>query len=223
MSAGATHVVKQGEHLSSIAKQYGFPDYQVIWNHQQNASLKQKRVNPNVLFPGDEIFVPEKKVKELSCPTDQKHDFEVSIKTLRLKLELLRGYNEPFAQTPCRLVVEADSFSLTSDGHGVITHDIARDAKSATLTIQDKIEIQQTQVPLDRIIAIRIGELDPVEERSGQLARLANLGYYLGAFDAVEDADFESAVEEFQCENGLKVDGVCGPKTQAKLKDAHGC
>ena len=23
--------------------------------------------------------------------------------------------------------------------------------------------------------------------------------------------------------HGLTVDGICGPKTQAKLKDAHGC
>jgi peptidoglycan hydrolase-like protein with peptidoglycan-binding domain len=29
-------------------------------------------------------------------------------------------------------------------------------------------------------------------------------------------------VQEFQCDHQLKVDGVCGPQTQAKLVDAHG-
>jgi len=33
---------------------------------------------------------------------------------------------------------------------------------------------------------------------------------------------FLSAVEEFQCDNGLTVDGDCGPNTQAKLKEVHG-
>jgi LysM repeat protein len=43
------YTVKQGDHLSSIAHEYGFPDYQTIWNHADNAQLKQKRKNPNVL------------------------------------------------------------------------------------------------------------------------------------------------------------------------------
>ena len=38
------------------------------------------------------------------------------------------------------------------------------------------------------------------------------------------DADaLESAVEEFQCDNNLTVDGICGPVTQAKLKQVAGC
>ena len=35
--------------------------------------------------------------------------------------------------------------------------------------------------------------------------------------------EFEMAVEEFQCDQGLKVDGICGPQTQAKLKKLYGC
>ena len=31
-----------------------------------------------------------------------------------------------------------------------------------------------------------------------------------------------SAVEEFQCDHGLSVDGEVGPKTQRALVDAHG-
>jgi peptidoglycan hydrolase-like protein with peptidoglycan-binding domain len=34
---------------------------------------------------------------------------------------------------------------------------------------------------------------------------------------------FRSAVEEFQCDHDLTVDGICGPTTQAKLKQVHGC
>jgi peptidoglycan hydrolase-like protein with peptidoglycan-binding domain len=76
---------------------------------------------------------------------------------------------------------------------------------------------------LDSIqIAINIGHLDPVDEFSGQWGRLANLGYISGEPSEKRSDDFESAVEEFQCDHRLTVDGICGPNTQAKLKEVHG-
>jgi peptidoglycan hydrolase-like protein with peptidoglycan-binding domain len=77
------------------------------------------------------------------------------------------------------------------------------------------------------VIPIKIGHLDPVEEQSGQQSRLNNLGYFAGPLAAASNegnrALFLSAVEEFQCEHGLTVDGKCGPLTQAELKQVHGC
>ena len=72
-------------------------------------------------------------------------------------------------------------------------------------------------------IPVNIGHLDPVDEMSGQQGRLSNLGYFLGEVDGQDSSAFRIAVEEFQCEHGLTVDGICGPNTRAKLKDAHGC
>ena len=68
---------------------------------------------------------------------------------------------------------------------------------------------------------IKIGHLDPVDELSGQIGHLNNLGYFAGRLDGSDTHAFESAVEEFQCDNGLTVDGVCGPNTQSKLKQVH--
>ena len=84
--------------------------------------------------------------------------------------------------------------------------------------------IRDPQTPLEAIsIAIRIGHLDPVEETSGQEARLNNLGYAAtGGVEKDPDA-LRSAIEEFQCDHGLTVDGICGAKTQNKLKEVHGC
>jgi nucleoid-associated protein YgaU len=53
------HTVVQGEYLSKIARSYGFSDYRTIWEHPKNAALKQARQNPNVLFPGDRLFIPD--------------------------------------------------------------------------------------------------------------------------------------------------------------------
>ena len=73
--AGKTHIVKQGESVAGIAKKYGFSNWLTIYNHADNAELKQKRPNPNVLYPGDKVVIPEKTVKEESGATEQRHRF----------------------------------------------------------------------------------------------------------------------------------------------------
>lgn len=213
---GGFHLVKQGEHISSIAAQNGFHDFHSIWDRPENSSLRQQRDNPHVLAPGDQLFVPDKETKDYSRPTDQHHRFKLKGKPLQLRLFLDRMYYDPIANAPCVLSVEAEVYSLTSSGQGEIKHTIPKTAEHATLRIQDKLSIE---------VPILIGHLDPVDQVSGQLARLANLGYYRGSPDdsPPDKIEFPSAMEEFQCEHNLTVDGICGPATQAKLKEVHGC
>jgi N-acetylmuramoyl-L-alanine amidase len=73
----STHTVAQGEYLSGIAKHYGFANHVTIWNHPQNAALKKLRVNPNVLLPGDQAFIPDKAPKQESAPTGRTSRFRL--------------------------------------------------------------------------------------------------------------------------------------------------
>lgn len=58
--------VKQGDSICSIAFEHGlFPD--TIWNDAKNSSLKQERKDPNVLYPGDVVYVRDKEEKQASC------------------------------------------------------------------------------------------------------------------------------------------------------------
>src|SRR5262245_51865590 len=91
------HRVKQGEHLSRLAQQYGFSDYCTIWNHPQNAELKRKRNNPNVLYPGDILFIPDRELCEEVRPTDQCHAFVLRRPNLKLRLVLEDQYEKPVA------------------------------------------------------------------------------------------------------------------------------
>ena len=83
-----TYTVKQGDHLVGIAEENGFHDYRILWDHPQNAELKKKRQNPNILYPGDQVFVPDAEVREETRSTNQKHTFQVNTETLRLRLGL---------------------------------------------------------------------------------------------------------------------------------------
>jgi peptidoglycan hydrolase-like protein with peptidoglycan-binding domain len=65
--------------------------------------------------------------------------------------------------------------------------------------------------------------LDPIDILAGQKERLNNLGYFAGDPQTEADEDFRSAVEEFQCDHGLTVDGVLGANTKSRLKQVYGC
>jgi hypothetical protein len=222
------HDVKQGEHLSRIATKYGFSDYRTIWDHPQNAALKRERQNPNVLDPGDRVHIPERELRNEARPTDKRHRFQVTVRQLDLRLVLEDIYEKPIAGAACDLIIEGQVHKLTSDSRGKIEQRIQSTAEQAHLILRSR------ETPFDGIdISVKIGHLNSVEIVSGQKMRLMNLGYYFGRIDEVPDPDFRSAVEEFQCDHfpsplrpdgvPAAVDGICGPKTQAKLKATHGC
>ena len=203
------HIVKQGEHLSRIAEMYGFRDFNTIWNDGANASLKQKR-DPNVLFPGDTIVIPDKKKRTESRVTGKTHTFVVRSKALRLHLRLHDENREPLANEKCEVVIDGVARTLTTKGDGSIDEAIPFLAEEGRLVVRNET------------YRVAIGHLDPIEEPSGQVARLANLGYYLGRSSEVDEYQLRSAIEEFQCDYGLTVDGEIGANTRAKLKEAHG-
>jgi N-acetylmuramoyl-L-alanine amidase len=211
------HVVQQGEHLTQIADKYGFRNFETIWNHPDNAKLKATRPSPNVLLPGDTLKIPDKTDKKTAVPTTQKHRFQLAGNRLSLHLALRDFDNQPLANTPCELrITGGPTAQLTTDGDGHIKTPIPITAKEATLVFKDPL------VPFDLSVPIKIGHLDPVDAISGQKARLSNLGYITRPLEEVDDTVFARTVQEFQCDLGLKVTGICDAATQSKLKDLHG-
>ena len=214
---GSYYTVVQGDHLSKIAKENGFPDYHIIWDHPNNADLKKKRDNPNVLNPGDQLFIPDMEEKQESGATEKRHTFVVKREPLKLRLVLEDSEKKPIANAQYALLVEGTVTQGTTDAQGHIEQEIPQDAQEGTLVLRGEgIPFRGVPIP------IKIGHLDPVEEVSGQVARLKNMGYC--AADVAEDDDaLESAVKAFQRDHGLTVDGKCDPSTQARLKKVHGC
>ena len=215
---GVYYTIKQGDHVSSVAKDAGFTDYLTIWNDPNNADLKKKRQNPNVLLPGDLLYLPDRDLKEESRGTEKRHKFVAHRPPLKLRLVLEDLFEKPIANAKCDLSMDGQLLKVTTDGKGQIEQPLRPEVHAALLTIKD------SQTPFNNVeIPIKIGHLDPVDEVSGQVVRLNNLGYFAGDIAVSDPAQFESAVEEFQCDNGLTVDGKCGTGTQAKLKQVHGC
>jgi hypothetical protein len=208
-----SHTLRQGDHLSRVAQQYGFRDYRLIWDDPQNADLKKKRGNPNVLLPGDVLFIPAKQQKTETRPTTDVHTFRLKAARLMLRLVVRDFDNRPIPGTACELEVEGRKYALTTDGQGRIQQAIPATAENAVL----RIAVLEMELP------VKIGHLDPPDETSGWRQRLINLGYHFNPLDDGDETKLSHAIEEFQCDHGLKVTGQLDSATQAKLKDEHGC
>jgi len=242
MSAGKYHIVVQGDYLSKIAREAGFASFLTIWDASENKQLKELRKNPNVLFPGDRLFVPAKETKEESAATGKRHRFELQSEKLFLRIVLKDLKNQPLEGNDCTLSIETDSKILTSSSQGMLEREIIDPRAVAKGLLLDRGRAKDA-AKVERQIPLRIGDLDPETTVSGQIARLNNLGYNAGEVPPhpltpeeekklIKSLPFRSAVEEFQCDHlGMDspavikqvVDGVCGEKTAKKLKEVHGC
>lgn len=210
------HTVKQGEHISALAHQYDFFDYHLIWGNGANAALKESRDNPHVLHPGDVVSVPDKKEKTVGAADATIHTFQVKKSKLLLRIAIKDYFSEPIAGAACVLKVEGVPIMETTTDASVIEREISATDRKGRLEI------------MGFDLVVQLGHLDPVDQKTGQIARLNNPGYGAGPLDPVDPKLRTSAIEKFQCNQNLRdgsgtVTGVCDARTQATLKAVHGC
>ncbi|HQF55495.1 MAG TPA: DUF2235 domain-containing protein, partial [Fibrobacteria bacterium] len=87
--------------------------------------------------------------------------------------------------------------------HGMLTRDLDGWLKLSQGTKFDPWDLDTTQAALITL-----------KERSGS-------PYYSGAVDGILGPMTDQAIRSYQADNGLKVDGIAGPKTKAKLYLAY--
>jgi Putative peptidoglycan binding domain len=212
LKVAGSHTVKQGEHISGIAEHYGFRDYHTIWNDSHNQELKQQRKDPHVLYPGDALYIPDKVKRTEDRPSGKTHVFQVASKKLMLRLKLHDFDNVPMPNMKCELEVDGRKYQLTSDGDGMIKSEISKTVENGMLRVPD----------LELELPLKIGHLDPHDQDSGWMARLINLGYVPKLKSDSDAPQLSYAIEEFQCDQKLKVTGEMDDATRNKLKELHG-
>ena len=207
---GHQHVVKPGECLSSIARVYGFANYRTIYDHPKNAALKQQRRSPDLLFPGDRLFIPDKGVRQETGATESRHRFVVERSIARLELAI-RFDGEPLRSAAYTLVIESQVFHGRTDSDGVLHEKIDPAALQGRLLIKDP--------PLEW--KLRFGHLDPVSEMTGIQARLNNLDHPSGEVDGKLGPRTKAALRQFQSRHGLRPTGAVDAVTRDAIRKAH--
>lgn len=204
------HVVQQGECVASLAFLYGF-HWKRLWQLPQNQSLRAKRPNPNILLPGDILFIPEKQLRSENRATTRRHPFVKKTEPVKLKVRLLAA-GKPVADEEYQLKIAGAVQTGHTDSSGILIEVIPPDAREAQLVLTKN----GLEYPLE------IGHLDPLTEITGVQARLNNLGYHCGSVDGILGPLTHSALRTFQETYQLKISGEPDGPTLDKLKSKYG-
>lgn len=209
------HVVRQGECLSRIARRYGFKGYLALWEHPDNAALRARRRDPDVLFPGDVVAIPERGDRVERVATGALHTFELALPVKELRVVVRDACGEPVANAPYALAIGDALREGTTDGDGRLREPVLQGADAAELTLDG------------RALRLRLGHLNPARDApdhgvSGAQARLRNLGYPVGPIDGVAGPRTRRAVALFQRDEDLDASGALDDATTDALLRAHG-
>jgi hypothetical protein len=222
-----THKVAAVEHLSAIADANGFFTNKPIWEHANNAALKDLRKSPHLLLEKDEVFIPDKVARVEKKSTAASHRFVTKLDRIQLHVRLLDFTDKPVANAQVDLRAGSVLAEKQTDADGKVKSEVPRSTLAARIIVFGE-DGDRTKPPVVEY-ALRVGGLNPIDTEEGQVQRLNNLGYRIPHEDRdaegkpLRDPDeVQSAIEEFQCDHGIKVTGKVDGPTKAKLLEIYG-
>lgn len=221
--ASKPYVVCAGDYLTSIAHACGVtPD--AIWSLPANAALRKIRTNPEMLAPGDLLYLPAPERKWLQVSLGTTNKFVGTVPKADIKVVLLGPDGEPLAGKTVLLTPKVVDPDPVTDGQGLLALSVPVDVHVLTAAIAD----------LGLTFAIRVGHLDPHDVDSGTLSRLRQLGYvgdegallrsgqpYVSGIDADSTA-LARGVAAFQDAKKLDVTGTVDATLCGAIRDGYG-
>jgi hypothetical protein len=223
------HVVAEGEYLTLIARRHGFSTSTALL--AANAELFAERRDPNILNPGDEIVIPDKKRKLADRPTGQIHEFRLGGSQDRLRLALRDAEDRPLADQPFTLRVQAALDAPVDSGLPVT----GRTGGDGSVDVALPPGAVRAYLVLDQLPffswELQVGALDPTHDPvdgktivSGVQARLNNLGYRAGAVDGVLGPRTKAAIARFQRRRMQRAEasGELDDATRDAIRGAYG-
>jgi hypothetical protein len=207
------YLVRPGDCIESIGVSYGLL-WQTIWDAGENAELKSVRKNPNVLLPGDRVFIPEKANNQIACGSDSRHTFVRKGVPSELRLTVRYG-GQALANTAFAMNIDGVFYTGETSGDGEVIQTIHPDAKKCHLKVGEEPNMVEYE--------LQLGQQDPIEKLAGIKNRLINLGYDYSECRGEMSPATIGAIREFQSQEGLDITGEQDQATRDALKTAYGC
>lgn len=130
-----SHTITEGDCCSSLAAAAGLLDHHAVYDHGDNADLKSRRPNPNMLVVGDVVSVPDVETKTVDAATTRRHVFVVQTRAVKLRVKLLDREGRALTNKPWRLTWAGGQQDGTLGGDGKIEVDIPATVSAARLVL----------------------------------------------------------------------------------------
>ena len=210
------YVIKQGDYMAKLGHTLGF-DADAVWNDGKNKELKKARKNPNMLVPGDILFVPDEPRKGLALEKETDNSYVATVPKISVSV-IVTEDDEPIKDEKYQLRGLDDETEYQTDSDGRVEFKAPVHVREVELYFPER----------ELTMKVGIGDLDPIDTDSGVRMRLTHLGFYgpkvSGEDQYVEreDAQLAGAVAAFQASVGLTVNGILDDETRDALVEAHG-
>jgi hypothetical protein len=165
---------------------------------------------------GDSVFVPDKRPKEESCATTERHHFRLRGVPVKLVFRLLTLDAEPRAGVTCRVDVDGTLEDVLSDDEGHVELNVPPHAAMAKVSVLDEGGEEESYYEFE------LAHLNPVSDDTGVKARLRNLGFYDGSTEGALDDAAREGLRLFQASAGLVTSGEADDATRSALESRHG-
>lgn len=209
---GIKHVVQEGECLSTIALQYDFSNWRTIYDAPENLKFRKKRPNPNVIYPGDIIIIPDREQRtEENRQTEKRHKYIVKRERWVFRIEMKDEEGNGIEGEPYIFEIAGEMpMKGKSGAGGLIEIEVPGHLRQARLKF------------LGEWFDVNIGTLDPVARVKGIQERLNNLGFKAGPVDGIVGPKTRRAVYAFQLtQPDLKATGLIDDDTRKRLLKVH--
>jgi len=240
------HTVQPGDCIASIAYEHGF-FWQTLWDHPDNADLKNKRTSGFQLLPGDVVRIPDLRIEAVAKAPEAKHRFKlkgvpstlivVVRKFKEVDEEETGEADEPSDEPQNQSIEDPAEETVEEEPDAGVDYRIEIGARKVTGKADGdgkiKISIMPNDregtlviapgTPQERQIPLFLGGLDPLDTSSGVAQRLNNLGYGpVPCGGEVSEAEMAEALGAFQKASEIEPTGRIDDATRDKLKELHG-
>lgn len=131
----SSHTIAEGDCCSSLAAAAGLLDHHAVYDHGDNAELKSRRPNPNMLVVGDVVSVPDVETKTVTAATTQRHRYVVTVRAVKLRLKIVDREGHPVSGKAWRLTFAGGQRDGALGGDGKIELELPATVSAATLTL----------------------------------------------------------------------------------------
>lgn len=215
---GKWHTVEEDEALMHIAKKYGFRNWEAIYNAPENKDFRKKRPDPDVLYKGDKVWIPDVQPGEFKIETGKTHTFTLPEPTMLVQFGL-EDYEERTADARFELWVEGSKCAEGAPRKDGLIHEEVPVSKEVEVRLWLNGEKEGSE-EYEKFV-LKFGDMDPIETVEGVQHRLNNLGYYCGDEHGTVGDETKAALIEFQDDMGLPTTGEIDEKTKQVLQECH--